>query len=494
MTGLTSLSISQVIPALQRGDFSSRQLTQAYLSQIHVLEPELQAFLTLTPEIALQQADAVDQKRREARRTGQDGLSSLSGIPIAIKDVLATRGIRSTAGSRILENYIPPYDATAVTRILEAGMVILGKTNTDEFAMGSSTENSAFQTSKNPWQTSHVPGGSSGGSAAAVSARMAPVALGTDTGGSVRQPASFCGLTGLKPTYGSVSRYGLIAYGSSLDSAGVLGRDALDVAQVFQVIAGHDPRDATSARIPVEGLTLEREPNVQGLRLGIPAEYFVAGIQPEVEAAVRQAVQFLEGLGVLVQEINLPHTQYAVPVYYLIATAEASANLARFDGIRYGPRAESDAMWEVYRQTRGELFGPEVKRRIMLGTYALSAGYYDAYYGKAQKVRTLICQDFDNAFQQVDLIAAPVAPTTAFKIGSHREDPLAMYLEDIYTLTANLAGIPALAFPVGFDSKGLPIGMQVMAPHFQEATLFHLAHTYQVHTDWHTRKPACVLD
>jgi aspartyl-tRNA(Asn)/glutamyl-tRNA(Gln) amidotransferase subunit A len=451
MTGLTSLSLTQLISALQRGDFSSRQLTQAYLSQIDSLEPELQAFITLTPEIALQQAEAADQKRIQAGKTGQHTLSPLTGIPIAIKDVLATRGIRSTAGSRILGNFIPPYNATAVTRLLEAGMVILGKTNTDEFAMGSSTENSAYQTSRNPWKTSRVPGGSSGGSAVAVSARMAPVALGTDTGGSVRQPASFCGLTGLKPTYGRVSRYGLIAYGSSLDSVGVLGRDALDITQVFQVIAGHDPHDATSAST-------------------------------------------LENLGVIVQEINLPHTQYAVPVYYLIATAEASANLARFDGIRYGPRVESDSMWEVYRQTRGALFGQEVKRRIMLGTYALSAGYYDAYYGKAQKVRTLICQDFENAFRQVDLIAAPVAPTTAFEIGSHREDPLAMYLEDIYTLPANLAGIPALTFPVGFDSTGLPIGMQVMAPHFQEPALVHLARTYQAHTDWHTRKPPLVLE
>jgi aspartyl-tRNA(Asn)/glutamyl-tRNA(Gln) amidotransferase subunit A len=490
MTGLTSLSLTQLIPALQRGDFSSRQLTLAYLAQIESLDTELQAFLTVTPEIALHQADAADRKLSQARRTGQGGISPLTGVPIAIKDVLATKGIRSTAGSRILDNFIPPYNATAVARALDAGMVILGKTNTDEFAMGSSTENSAYQISRNPWEPSCVPGGSSGGSAVAVSAQMAPIALGTDTGGSVRQPAAFCSLTGLKPTYGRVSRYGLIAYGSSLDSVGVLGQDALDVSKVFQVIAGHDPRDATSAKNPVERLPIDPEPTIRGMRLGIPAEYFITGIQPEVEAAVRQAVDVLQDLGAIIQEINLPHTQYAVPVYYLIATAEASANLARFDGIRYGPRVESDVLWEVYRKTRGKLFGQEVKRRIMLGTYALSAGYYDAYYGKAQKVRTLICQDFNNAFQQVDLIAAPVAPTTAFKIGCHRDDPLAMYLEDIYTLPANLAGIPALAFPVGFDQKGLPIGMQVMAPHFQETTLFYLARAYQVHTDWHTQKPS----
>jgi aspartyl-tRNA(Asn)/glutamyl-tRNA(Gln) amidotransferase subunit A len=489
MPGLTSLSLTQIIHALQCGDFSARQLTLAYLAQIDSLEPQLLAFLTETPEIALRQADAADRKLAMARKTGLYDLSPLTGIPIAIKDVLATKGIRSTAGSRILENFIPPYNATAVSRILDAGMVTLGKTNTDEFAMGSSTENSAYQTSRNPWELSCVPGGSSGGSAVAVSAKMAPIALGTDTGGSVRQPASFCNLTGLKPTYGRISRYGLIAYGSSLDSVGILGQNVLDVAQVFQVIAGHDPRDATSARTPVERFTPDPDPSIRGLRLGIPTEYFINGIQPEVEAAVRRAVKVLEGLGVIVQEINLPHTQYAVPVYYLIATAEASANLARFDGIRYGPRIESEAMWDVYRKTRGELFGQEVKRRIMLGTYALSAGYYDAYYGKAQKVRTLICQDFADAFQQVDLIAAPVAPTTAFKIGCHRDDPLAMYLEDIYTLPANLAGIPALALPVGFDHEGLPIGMQVMASHFQEISQFRLANVYQAHTDWHTHQP-----
>ena len=489
MPSLTDLPLSQLIPALVRGDFSSRELTQAYLDRIDHLEPRIQAFITLTPEIALNQADAADRNLIKARKGEATRHSPLRGIPIAIKDVLATKGTRTTAGSRILETFIPPYNATAVEHLLQAEMVTLGKTNTDEFAMGSSTENSAYQTSRNPWDTSRVPGGSSGGSAAAVAARMAPVALGTDTGGSVRQPASFCGVTGLKPTYGRVSRYGLIAYGSSLDCVGVLGGDASDVAGVYQIIAGHDQRDATSVRTPEVVINLQDPSSIKGLRVGIPSEYFIDGIQPDVNNAVQQAVKQIGRLGAEIQEISLPHTQFAVPVYYLIAPAEASANLARFDGIRYGPRVETDSMWDVYLKTRGGLFGQEVKRRIMLGTYALSAGYYDAYYGKAQKVRTLIRRDFESAFKQVDVIATPVAPTTAFKIGSHSGDPLSMYLEDIFTLPANLAGVPGLVFPVGFDRTGLPIGMQIMGPHFQEEALLKIAHVYQANTDWHKRHP-----
>lgn len=489
MRTLIDLSLSELIPALEQGEFSSRELVQAYLDHIEGIEPALQAFITLTPEVALQQADAADRIRVKARNGKGTSHSPLLGVPIAIKDVLATKGIRSTAGSRILETFIPPYNATAVERLRQAGMVILGKTNTDEFAMGSSTENSAFKTSRNPWDASRVPGGSSGGSAAAVAARMAPIALGTDTGGSVRQPASFCGVTGLKPTYGRVSRYGLIAYGSSLDSVGVLGRNAADVASVYQIIAGYDRRDATSVKTPEKEITLQDPSFIKGLRIGIPSEYFVEGIQLEVINAVHQAVNLLGKLGAEIHEISLPHTQYAVPVYYLIAPAEASANLARFDGVRYGPRMESDTMWDVFRKTRGELFGREVKRRIMLGTYALSAGYYDAYYGKAQKVRTLIRSDFETAFEGVDIIAAPVAPTTAFKIGAHSGDPLSMYLEDIFTLPANLAGVPGLVFPTGFDNAGLPIGMQVMGPHYQEEALLSIAHVYQTHTDWHKYKP-----
>jgi len=498
MTELITLSLSQLSDGFQRGDFSSREITQAYLDRITKLEPDLQAFITLTPARALEQATMADEKLIQARKNGTAQEIPLCGLPIAVKDVLATKDIRTTAGSRILETFIPPYNATAVERLAVEGMVILGKTNTDEFAMGSSTENSGYQVTHNPWDMSRVPGGSSGGSAAAVAARMAPIALGTDTGGSARQPASFCGVTGLKPTYGRVSRYGLIAYGSSLDSVGVLGRDAVDVARIFQAMAGHDPKDATSAKIPVgEALVVSQKLAIsqnqsyplKNLRVGVPAEYFGAGIQLGVESAVQAAIHTLESLGGAVVPINLPHTQYAVPVYYLIAPAEASANLARFDGVRYGPRAEADVMWDVFRKTRGERFGREVKRRIMLGTYALSAGYYDAYYGKAQKVRMLIRQDFEAAFERVDVIAAPVAPTTAFKIGEHRGDPLAMYLEDIFTLPANLAGVPGLAFPVGFDGDNLPIGMQLMAAHFREDLLLQTAHAYQQVTNWHSRSP-----
>lgn len=495
MTDLTSLPLTETISGLQRGDFSSRELTQAYLDRIETLEPTLQAFITLTPEFALQQADVADKKLSDLRNQQPERSAAqlkdiaLLGVPIAIKDVLATKNIRTTAGSRILENFVPPYDATAVERLIKGGVVVLGKTNTDEFAMGSSTENSGFHTTHNPWDLTRVPGGSSGGSAAAIAARMAPLALGTDTGGSVRQPASFCGVTGLKPTYGRVSRYGLIAYGSSLDVIGALAQSAQDVAVIFNIIAGHDPLDATSTAHPKAEIRLNGSQSLTKLRVGIPVEYFGSGIQPEVKSAVRKAIDELQSLGAEILEISLPHTKYAVPVYYLIAPAEASANLARFDGVRYGPRSETNAMWDVFRKTRGQHFGREVKRRIMLGTYALSAGYYDAYYGKAQKVRTLIRHDFETVFENVDLIAAPVAPTTAFKIGGHSGDPLSMYLEDIFTLPANLAGVPGLAFPVGFDLEGLPIGMQLMGSHFREDLLLQAAHAYQQITDWHQQKP-----
>ena len=360
----------------------------------------------------------------------------------------------------------------------------------DEFAMGSSTENSAYHASHNPWDTTCVPGGSSGGSAVAVAARMAPVALGTDTGGSVRQPASFCGITGLKPTYGRVSRYGLIAFGSSLDCVGILGRCVADITGIFKIIARHDPRDATSVNSPLPEINLDNETSLKGVRIGIPKEYFIDGIQPEVETAIGDAIDQLVTLGAEVLEINIPHTPYDNPVYYLIAPAEASANLARYDSIRFGPRENTVSIAEMFRKTRGALFGEEVKRRVMLGTYALSAGYYDAYYGKAQKVRTLIRQDFEMAFHEVDVIAAPVTPTTAFKSGTHRENPLAMYLEDIFTTPANLAGVPGLSIPVGFDEKNLPIGMQIMANHFREDLLFKVGVAYQRFTDWHQQKPS----
>ena len=477
--------------ALRAGDFSSRELVSAFQGRIEQLEPRLHAFITLTPELALAQAEQADRRLAAWRKDPGAELPLLIGIPLVVKDVLCVSGIRCTCGSLILENFVPVYNATAVERLLAAGLVVLGKSNTDEFAMGSSTENSAYGPTHNPWNLAHVPGGSSGGSAAAVAAGLSPLALGTDTGGSVRQPASFCGVTGIKPTYGRVSRYGLIAYGSSLDSVGVLGRSAADIALAFSLMAGHDPLDATSIGTPVPGIDLNRpaERVLAGLRIGVPEEYFISGIQPEVEKAVRGAIRTLEENGAQVSAVSLPHTEYALPVYYLIAPAEASANLARYDGIRYGPRSQAEAMWDIFRKTRGEKFGAEVKRRIMLGTYALSAGYYDAYYGQAQKVRTLIKQDFEKAFASVDVIAAPVAPSTAFRLGEHTDDPLAMYLEDVFTLPANLAGVPGLAFPVGFDGQGLPVGMQLMGPHYREDVLFQAAQAFQQLTDWHMRRP-----
>ncbi len=492
MSAITDLSLSETIHYLRSGELSSQELLKVYLARIEELEPRLHAFITRSPELAFEQAQKADRRLAAWRRDPGTVISPLLGIPIAVKDVLCLGGVRCTCGSRILDNFVPPFHATAVRRLLEAGMVILGKTNTDEFAMGSSTENSAYGPTRNPWDLGRVPGGSSGGSAAAVAARMSPLALGTDTGGSVRQPAAFCGVTGLKPTYGRVSRYGLVAFGSSLDVVGVLGCSAADVAVVYEHIAGHDPLDATTLDSPVDAVRfIDHAGEVfRDLRIGVPEEYFIPGMQAEIEQKVREAVGHMEALGAQVKSISLPHTSFALPVYYLIAPAEASANLARYDGIRYGPRAHAETLEEVFRQTRGSQFGPEVKRRIMLGTYALSAGYYDAFYAQASKVRTLIKSDFKDAFEQVDVIAAPVTPTTAFAIGEHRDDPLAMYLEDIFTLPANLAGIPGIAFPVGFDAEGLPIGMQLMGPHFQEAALLQAAHAYQQVTGWHTTQPA----
>lgn len=486
---LIQLTVPQMLAGLRSGKFSSRELVSTFLKRIEKVDSQVHSFLTLVPEDALQQADSADARLSAARKTSNAHLPPLLGLPIAVKDLLAVKGVRCTCGSKILENFIAPFTATSIQRLLDAGVIMVGKTNMDEFAMGSSTENSAYGPTSNPWDLTRVPGGSSGGSAASVAARIVPVAIGSDTGGSVRQPASFCGLTGIKPTYGRVSRYGLVAYGSSLDSVGVLAHSAEDAALIFEQMAGLDPKDATSMDVPVPHIKLDNRTELHGLRVGVPAEYFIKGIQPEVEAAVRRAIQTLRDLGAQVVEISLPHTEYALPVYYLIAPAEASANLARYDGVRFGPREPADALWEVFRKTRGTRFGAEVKRRIMLGTYALSAGYYDAYYGQAQKVRTLIKQDFDTAFETVDVIACPVAPTTAFKQGEHSGDPLAMYLEDVFTLPTNLAGVPGLAFPVGFDSNTLPIGMQLLGPHFKEEVLFKTAHAYQQVTDWHKRRP-----
>ncbi len=492
MGALQNLTVRQALNALQSGSISSEELTRACLSQIEQFEGKIHAFITLTAEKALEDARAADVRRQAVRHHPDETVPPLLGLPIAVKDLLTLSGVRCTCGSRILENFVPPFTATAVQRLLDAGVVVVGKTNTDEFAMGSSTESSAYGVTLNPWDTERVPGGSSGGSAAAVAARMVPAALGTDTGGSVRQPAAFCGVTGIKPTYGRVSRYGLVAYGSSLDTVGVLARSAEDAATLFWPMAGFDPLDATTVDHPLAGWVEPRPENLKNLRIGVPKEYFIPGMQAEVEEKVRAAIQLLAGLGAQVQEISLPHTEYALPVYYLIAPAEASANLARYDGVRFGYRAEAETLSDLFKRTRSEGFGAEVKRRIMLGTYALSAGYYDAYYGQAQKVRTMIRQDFEEAFRQVDVIAAPVTPTTAFRIGEHRDDPLAMYLEDVFTLPTNLAGVPGLAFPVGFDRQGLPVGMQIMAAHFQEEQLFSVAYLYQQHTDWHLQTPTLI--
>lgn len=485
---LHELTIHDALAGLRRGDFSAVELTQALLARIEAVDGAVRAYLTLTPERALAQAAEADRRRRQ----GED--AALLGVPLAIKDVLATSGVQTTCGSRILQGYLPPFTATAVTRLEAAGMVMLGKTNTDEFAMGSSTENSGYFTTHNPWDLDRVPGGSSGGSAAAVAAGEALGALGTDTGGSVRQPASLCGVVGLKPSYGRVSRYGLVAYGSSLDQIGVLAKDVADAALLLQVITGHDPHDSTSLTAPIPDYAAALTGDVRGLRIGLPAEYFVAGMQPEVESAVRQAVADLEAAGAQVIPISLPNTDKALPVYYLVATAEASANLARYDGIRFGysaqPESGNSGMFENIRRTRGQGFGAEVKRRIMLGTYALSAGYYDAYYLKAQQVRTLIKTDFEQAFTQVDVIACPVAPTTAFRIGEKTDNPIAMYLSDIFTISLNLAGMCGISVPCGFDAQNLPIGLQLIGPHLGEAVILRVAHAYEQTHTWRQRHPA----
>ncbi len=489
MSELHELSAKQAVAGLRAGKFSSRELAAAYLARIEKFNPRLNAFLHVAGEHALKGAAAADKQLAKARKTkSKSKLPALLGLPIAVKDVLAVAGMPATSGSRILEDFVPSYNATSVERLIAAGAVILGKTNTDEFAMGSSTENSAYGVARNPWDETRVPGGSSGGSAAAVAAGLAPVALGTDTGGSVRQPAALCGISGLKTTYGRVSRYGLIAFGSSLDTVGVLAHNAEDAAMILNVMAGYDPRDATTLKEHAPKISLNRG-GLKGLKIGVPKEYFIEGLQAEVEKTVRAAIKELEKLGANVQEVSLPHTEYALPVYYIIAPAEASANLARFDGVRYGLRVPEPNLVDMFSHTRGQGFGPEVKRRIMIGTHVLSTGYYDAYYGQAQKVRTLIRQDFDSVFEKVDLIAAPATPGTAFRIGAHSNNPLEMYLEDVFTLPANLAGVPGLSLCAGFDSHDLPIGLQLIAPHFSEARLLQVGHAYQHVTDWHTRHP-----
>ncbi len=480
---LTAVGVAEAHAGLAAGQFTSVDLTRACLDQIERVDGALHAFLRTCPADALEAAAMADSARADG------DARPLLGIPLAIKDVLMTNGIETTAGSRILEGFVPPYSATAVQKLDAAGAIILGKTNTDEFAMGSSTENSGYGPTRNPWDLERVPGGSSGGSAAAVAADEAPAALGTDTGGSVRQPAAFCGIVGLKPSYGRVSRYGLIAYGSSLDQIGPITKTVADAALLLEIIAGVDPQDSTTMPVDVPDLSAALTGEITGMRIGIPQEYFVEGIQPEVEAAVRTAIEQFASLGAEIVPINLPNTELALPVYYLVVTAEASANLARFDGIRYGLSVDGDTIFDHFRQTRGAGFGPEVKRRIMLGTYALSAGYYDAYYLKAQQVRTLIKQDFDRAFTDVDVVLSPTSPTTAFRIGEKVDDPLAMILTDIFTTSANLAGLCGISIPCGFDSEGLPIGLQLLGPSLGEDKILQTAYAYEQSTNWRLRRP-----
>lgn len=488
-------SAAEIAAKVRAKEVSAREVTDAFLARTASVDGDVQAYITVTADKARAMADAIDAKIAAGEDPGP-----LGGVPVALKDNLSTTGIETTCASKILRGYIPPYDATVVEKLAAAGAVFIGKANLDEFAMGSSTENSGLFPTRNPWDRSKVPGGSSGGSAAAVAAGEAAISLGSDTGGSIRQPASFCGLVGLKPTYGRISRYGLVAFASSLDQIGPFGWTVEDVAMTMNVIAGHDSRDSTSVPLPVPDYRAALTGEVKGLRLGVPKEYFIDGIATEVRAAVTTAIGILRGLGAEIVEVSLPCTDYALATYYIVAPAEASSNLARYDGVRYGHRTAQpirknekehrSAIDDLFEKTREEGFGAEVKQRIMIGTYALSAGYYDAYYAKAQKVRTLIRRDFDAAFAQCDALITPTAPTTAFGIGEKSDDPLAMKLSDICTIPANMAGIPGLSLNAGFDPNGLPIGMQLMGPAFSEETLLRIAHAYQQATDWHTRRPS----
>ncbi len=482
---LHSLTIHELQEKLKKKEISSVDLTESTLERIAGIDEKIHSYITICRESALKEAKEADAK---LRRKGSQ--SPLLGIPIALKDIFLTQGILTTCASKILGNFVPPYDGTVVKKLKEAGAVIVGKTNMDEFAMGSSNENSTFGVTRNPWKLDCVPGGSSGGSAVAVAADECVASLGTDTGGSIRQPASCCGIVGLKPTYGRVSRFGIIAFASSLDQVGPMTKDVTDSALMLETIAGYDPADSTSLDIPVPSYLSTLRKKVKGLKVGIPKEYFISGTQPEVEKAVKEGIRVLENSGIEVEEISLPHTEYAVAVYYLIATAEASSNLARYDGMRYGYRQQAKDLTETYFKSRKFGFGAEVKRRIMLGTYALSSGYYDAYYLKAQKVRRLIKEDFDEAFKSCDLIITPTTPTTAFKIGEKTEDPLQMYLSDIFTNSVNLAGLPGLSMPCGFDSSGLPIGLQIIGKPLDEATILRVAYAYEQATDWHKKRPS----
>jgi aspartyl-tRNA(Asn)/glutamyl-tRNA(Gln) amidotransferase subunit A len=478
------LTLAEIARGLADKKFSSEELTRSLLTRIAQLDPQINSFISITQDLAITQAQAADARRA----AGENG--ALLGVPLAHKDLFCTKGIRTSCGSKMLDNFKAPYDATVVAKLASAGTVTLGKTNMDEFAMGSANESSHYGPVKNPWNLEHVPGGSSGGSAAAVAARLLPAATGTDTGGSIRQPAALTNLTGLKPTYGRVSRWGMIAYASSLDQAGPMARTAEDCALLLQGMAGFDTNDSTSIDEPVPDYAASLNGSLQGLRIGVPKEYFGAGLDPRIADLVMASVEELKKLGAVVKEVSLPNLQHAIPAYYVIAPAEASSNLSRFDGVRFGYRCEDPKdLTDLYKRSRAEGFGPEVQRRILVGAYALSAGYYDAYYLQAQKIRRLIKNDFMNAFAEVDVILGPTTPNPAWKIGAKNNDPISAYLEDFYTITANLAGLPGLSMPAGF-ADGLPVGVQLLAPYFQEGRLLNVAHQYQQVTDWHTRSPA----
>lgn len=487
-SSLTSLPFSVLVDKLRSGEVRSVDVTTAFMDVIADRDAKLGAFVHLDREVALKQAADAD-----ARRDSGESQSPLAGVPVAVKDVLCVKDQPATCASRMLKGFIPPYDATVITKLKQAGAVLIGRTNMDEFAMGSSGENSAYGPTRNPWDLERIPGGSSSGSAVAVAARMSPLSLGSDTGGSIRQPAGLCGIVGMKPTYGRVSRYGLIAYASSLDQVGPFATDVTGAAMLLEAIAGHDPRDTTSVNTEVPAYSRTIEQPLAGLKIGVPVEHFAEGLAPDVEKAVRAALDVYKALGAELKDVHLSHSKYAIATYYLIATSEASSNLARYDGVHYGHRAEKfDSLPEMYEASRGEGFGDEVKRRIMLGVFALSAGYADKYYTKALQVRRLIRGDFDTAFRDVDVIAGPVAPTAAFKLGEKTSDPLSMYLSDIYTISANLAGLPGMSIPCGFTADGLPIGLQLQAAPFEEERLFRAARMYERETDWHSRLPPVV--
>lgn len=480
---LYRLSISEARELLDKRKITAKELLNSIYQRIESVDSKVKAFVTLSKDKAYEMADAAQKSIDVGQSLG------VAGVPVAIKDNMCTKGIRTTCSSKILENFIPPYESAVTSRLSENWYVLIGKTNLDEFAMGSSTENSGFFTTRNPWDIERIPGGSSGGSAAAVAADECIAALGSDTGGSIRQPAALCGVVGLKPTYGRVSRYGLVAFASSLDQIGPITKNVKDSAILLNIISGKDPFDSTSAPVAVPDFTKVLGNEIKGLKIGIPKEYFIKGMDREIEESVKTAIKKLESLGAIPVEISLPHTEYAVATYYVLATSEASSNLARYDGVKYGFRAEGKDLMEMYMNTRAQGFGAEVKRRIMLGTYALSSGYYDAYYKKAQQARTLIKADFEKAFNSVDMIVTPTSPTAAFRSGEKTEDPLQMYLSDIFTISVNLAGIPAISIPCGFTSNNLPIGLQIIGKHFDEESILKAAYAYEQSTDWHKRKP-----